>query len=112
MVNFCAAINNAKLTWNGFRVYAIDATKKNLPRSDELLDFFEAPHHAYFPQIITGVLFDVLAKVPLNYMRAPFKTPEREMALALLPFTAGGPGAAEPGLSQLSGVPGPYQARG
>ena len=79
------AREHAKLTWNGFRVYAIDATKKNLPRSGELLDFFEAPHQAYFPQMITGVLFDVLAKLPLNYMRAPFNTPEREMALALLP---------------------------
>jgi hypothetical protein len=74
-----------QLTWNGFRVYAIDGTKKNLPASDELSDFFEAPRHAHFPQMITGVLFDVLAKLPLNYMRAPFNTPEREMALALLP---------------------------
>ena len=79
------ARQNSKLTWNGFRVYAIDGTKKNLPHSEELLDFFEAPRHAHFPQMITGVLFDVLAKVPLNYMRAPFNTAEREMALALLP---------------------------
>jgi hypothetical protein len=49
------AREHAKLTWNGFRVYAIDATKKNLPRSDELLDFFEAPSHGYSPQMITGV---------------------------------------------------------
>jgi len=55
-----------KLTWNGFRVYAIDGTKKTLPASDELRDFFEAPHHAHSPQMITGVLFDVLAKLPLN----------------------------------------------
>jgi hypothetical protein len=73
-----------KLTWNGFRVYAIDGTKKNLPASDELCDFFEAPHHAHFPQMAIGVLFDVLAKLPLNYLRAPFNTPERDMALALL----------------------------
>jgi hypothetical protein len=52
-----------RCNWNGFGVYAIDATKKNLPRSDELLDFFEGHHHAYFPQMITGELFDVLAKV-------------------------------------------------
>jgi hypothetical protein len=73
-----------QLTWNGFRVYAIDGTKKNLPASDELGDFFDAPHHAHFPQMITGVLFDVLAKLPLNYLRAPFNTPERDMALELL----------------------------
>lgn len=78
------ARQHAKLTWNGFRVCAIDGTKKNLPYSEELLDFFEAPRHAHFPQMITGVLFDVLAKLPLNYMRAPFNTPEREMALELI----------------------------
>ena len=78
------ASQHEKLTWNGFRVYAIDGTKKNLPASEELRDFFEAPRHAHFPQMITGVLFDVLAKLPLNYMRAPFNTPEREMALELL----------------------------
>ena len=32
----------------------------------------------------TGILFDVLAKLPLNYLRAPFNTPEREMALELI----------------------------
>jgi hypothetical protein len=73
-----------KFTWNGFRVYAIDGTKKNLPYSDELLEYFDAPSHAHFPQMITGVLFDVLAKLPVNYMRAPFNTPEREMAMELI----------------------------
>jgi hypothetical protein len=53
-----------------------------LPASDELSDFFEAPP-THFPQMITGVLFDVLAKLPLNYMRAPSNTPERDMALEL-----------------------------
>ena len=73
-----------KLTWNGFRVYAIDGTKKNLPDSDELAEYFDVPHRAHFPQMITGVLFDVLAKLPVNYMRAPFNTPERDMALELI----------------------------
>jgi hypothetical protein len=34
--------------------------------------------------MITGVRFDVLAKLPLNYLRAPSNTPERDMALELL----------------------------
>ena len=34
--------------------------------------------------MVTGVLFDVLAKLPINYMRAPYYTSEREMAKALL----------------------------
>lgn len=78
------AAQHEKLTWNGFRVCAIDGTKKTLPASDELSDFFETPHKAHFPQMITGVLFDVLAKLPLNYLRAPFNTSERDMALELL----------------------------
>ena len=73
-----------KLTWKGFRVYGIDGTKKNLPASDELLDYFDAPQHAHFPQMISGVLFDVLAKIPINYMRAPFNTSERQMAMELI----------------------------
>ena len=34
--------------------------------------------------MITGVMFDVLAKLPVNYMRAPFNTSEREMAMELI----------------------------
>jgi hypothetical protein len=78
------ARQQAKLTWNGFRVCAIDGTKKNLPHSPELRAYFDAPGQAHFPQMITGVLYDVLAKLPLNYRRAPFHTPEREMAAVLL----------------------------
>jgi hypothetical protein len=78
------AKENTKLTWNGFRVYAIDGTKKNLPASRELREYFGAPQHAHFPQLITGVLFDVLAKIPINYMRAPFNTSERGMAMELI----------------------------
>jgi len=73
-----------QLTWHGFRVYAIDGTKKNLPLSEELEEYFEVPPRAHFPQMITGVLFDVLAKLPINYMRAPCHTPAREMAQELI----------------------------
>jgi len=75
---------HSKLTWNGFRVVAMDATKKNLPHSEELQGIFEAPQGAHFPQMITGVLFDVPAKIPLNYLRAPFNTSERDLAAELL----------------------------
>jgi hypothetical protein len=78
------ARQHTKLTWNGFRVLAIDGTKKNLPDSPELREYFDAPNQAHFPQMITGALFDVLARIPLNYMRAPFNTPEREMARELI----------------------------
>lgn len=75
---------HGKLSWNGYRVYAIDGTKKNLPDSEELREYFGAPHGANFPQLITGALFDVLAKLPVNYVRAPFNTSERYMAMDLI----------------------------
>ena len=78
------ARQRTRLTWNGFRVLAIDGTKKNLPDSPELRDYFGAPHQAHFPQMLTGVLFDVLAKIPLNYSRAPFYDSERHLARELL----------------------------
>jgi len=78
------ARQRTRLTWNGFRVLAIDGTKKNLPDSPELREYFGAPHQAHFPQMITGVLFDVLAKIPLNYVRAPFHASERHLARKLL----------------------------
>lgn len=78
------ARQHTKLTWNGFRVLAMDGTKKNLPDSPELREYFDAPHQAHFPQMLTGVLFDVLAKIPLNYIRAPFYASERDLARELL----------------------------
>ena len=78
------ARENTALSWNGFRVYAIDGTKKNLPNSPELRAYFDAPSGANFPQMITGVLFDVLAKIPANFMRGPFWINERAMALELV----------------------------
>ena len=79
------ARQHSKLNWNGFRVLAIDGTKKNLPDSEELRGIFDAPEGAHFPQMITGVLFDVLARIPLNYRRAPFNTSERDLARELIP---------------------------
>ena len=78
------ARQHSKLTCKGFRVLAIDGTKKNLPASQELRDYFDAPYQAHFPQMLTGVLFDVLAKIPLNYGRAPFHASERDLARELI----------------------------
>jgi hypothetical protein len=44
------ARQHEKLTWNGFRVYAIDGTKKNLPDSEELRDFLKPPTTPIFPR--------------------------------------------------------------
>ncbi len=68
------------LTWKGFRVYAIDGTKKNMPNSKELREHFRMSQGAHFPQMLTCVLFDVLAKIPVDMMWGPFDTSERQMA--------------------------------
>lgn len=72
------------LRWKGLRVFAIDGTKKNLPNSQQLRGYFGACPGAHFPQMITAVLFDVLAKLPINFIRGPYNTPERELALRLI----------------------------
>jgi hypothetical protein len=72
------------LRWKGFRVFAIDGTKKNLPDTPSLRAYFEAPAGAHFPQMITCALFNVLAKIPINFIRGPFWTPERVMAKELI----------------------------
>lgn len=78
------AETNSSLLWKGLRVFAIDGTKKNLPDSPQLRDFFEAPDGANFPQMLTCALFDVMAKVPLNVIRGPFWASERMMAQELI----------------------------
>lgn len=78
------AATGKALLWKGMRVFAIDGTKKNLPDSEQLRDYFGAPRGAHFPQLITAVLFDVLAKLPINFVRGPFNTPERDLAMELL----------------------------
>lgn len=70
-------------TWHGFRVLAIDGTKKTMPYSEQLEAFFGIPSGSSFPQMLTCVLYDVLAKVPLDAVYGPFATSERTMARLL-----------------------------
>lgn len=74
----------ASLRWKGFRVFAIDGTKKNLPDTASLRAYFEAPTGANFPQMISCALFNVLAKIPVNFIRGPFWSSERVMAKELI----------------------------
>ena len=78
------AEKDCSLLWKSFRVFGIDGTKKNLPDSPQLRDCFEAPDGANFPQMLTCALFDVMAKVPLNVIRGPFRVSERMMAQELI----------------------------
>jgi hypothetical protein len=69
--------------WNGFRLVAIDGTKKNVPYSEELVQTFGVPHGAHYPQLLSCALFDVLLKIPLNLMWGAYDVSERTMALEL-----------------------------
>jgi hypothetical protein len=71
-------------TWNGFRLLAIDGTKKNLPYSEQLADFYGVPHGAHYPQMLSCALYDVLAKIPINLIWGPHEASERTMAQELI----------------------------
>jgi hypothetical protein len=70
-------------TWCGFRVLAVDGTKKVMPYSEQLEAFFGIPSGASFPQMLACALYDVLAKIPLNVVYGPFDASERDMARLL-----------------------------
>jgi len=69
--------------WNGFRVFAIDGTKKNLPHSAELVEHFGVPEGAHFPQTLVCALYDVLAKIPCDVIWGPYRASERALAKEL-----------------------------
>lgn len=71
-------------SWRGFRVVAIDGTTKNLPYSEDLVAQYGTPFGAHYPQLLTGALYDVLAKIPLNLMWGAHTSSERNMALELI----------------------------
>ena len=39
--------------WNGFRLVAIDGTKKNVPYSEELAQTLGVPHGVHYPQLLS-----------------------------------------------------------
>ena len=71
-------------TWKGFRLLAIDGTKKNMPYSEELAESYGIPYGAHYPQLLSCALFDVLLKIPLNVMWGPHDSSERVMAQELI----------------------------
>jgi len=80
--NLASSCGSAR--WEGFRLVAIDGTKKNLPHSKELAQTFGVPHGAHYPQLLSCALFDVLLKIPLNLMWGAHDVSERTMALELV----------------------------
>lgn len=80
----CLATRFTSLTWKGHRVLAIDGTRKNMPHSSELEDFFGIPSGASRPQMLVCTLYDVLAKVPLDCAAAHHGSSERALAGTLI----------------------------
>lgn len=69
--------------WNGFRVFAIDGTKKTLPHSPELVEHFGVPEGAHYPQALVCALYDVLAKIACDVIWGPYRASERALAREL-----------------------------
>lgn len=75
---------------HGRRVLAVDGCKIPVQRSPELWDEFGGPSAGYTPQILSSVLFDVLAKVPVDATIAPYAGDERVQLGHLLASTREG----------------------
>ncbi len=68
----------ADLRWFGRRVFAVDGTKINVQRGDELSNAFGTPNGAHCPQVLVSTLFDLVTKVPHDVVVAPHATCERQ----------------------------------
>jgi hypothetical protein len=74
----------------GRRVLAVDGCKVPVQRSPELWDEFGGHYDGYVPQILVSVLFDVIAKMPVDATIAPYASDERVQLGHLLASTRDG----------------------
>lgn len=74
----------------GRRVLAVDATEFPVQRTPELWKQFGSPFGGYTPQVMVSVLFDVVAKVPIDAVTAPYSSNERALLVPLLSSTREG----------------------
>jgi len=72
------------------RVLAVDATQFPVQRTPELWKKFGSPTGGHTPQIMVSVLFDVVAKMPIDAVIAPYASDERALLAPLLPSTREG----------------------
>lgn len=73
------------LRWYGRRIFAVDGTKVNLQRSQDLDKAYGTPHGAHCPQVLLSVLLDLCGKVPVDLQISPFASSERDHLFAMLP---------------------------
>lgn len=55
-----------ELRWKGLSLYAIDASRTNLPREFVALKYKKPSPNAYYPQGMISALYDVEARLPVN----------------------------------------------
>jgi len=67
--------------WRGRRVFAIDGSKFNLGRSDELDSHFGRPESAYCPQATVSALVNVSSGLPCDVRIAAYAASERTLLL-------------------------------
>lgn len=76
--------------FHGRRVLAVDGTQIPVQRAAELWDEFGGSFEGHTPQIMVSVLFDVVAKMPIDAVIAPCVSDERAHLCRLLSSTREG----------------------
>jgi len=71
--------------WHGRRVFAVDGTKLNLQRGEDLERAFGVPNKSRCPQALMSIMLDVCAKVPVDVQVSGYASNEREHLLSMLP---------------------------
>lgn len=67
--------------WRGLRVFAVDGSRHNIQRSDELRRRFGVPDGAHCPQVLISMLINVISEAPTDVVVAPYATSERALLL-------------------------------
>lgn len=75
---------------HGRRVLAVDGSRMPVQRAPELWEEFGGPSDGHTPQISVSVLFDVIAKMPVDALIAPYAADERAELSRLLASTRDG----------------------
>ena len=71
--------------WNGFRLLAVDGSIVTLPEHWSLFNFFgKTNDHARYPSARLSQLYDVINKLSIDVLTAPFSTGERTLAASHL----------------------------
>lgn len=76
--------------FQGRRVLAVDGCKMSLQRAPQLWAEFGGPTDGLVPQTLVSVLFDVIAKMPVDAVIAPYASDERAQLGLLLSSTCEG----------------------